>query len=53
MLYNGDKWINHYGKNYWKSQLIVTIIDRGKNLSFAGIFNNDCIGWLRILLKDY
>ena len=52
MVNNGDKWIDHYDRNYWKLQLIVTIIERGKKLSFAGIISNDFIDWLRIHLKD-
>ena len=53
MFDNGDKWINHNYRNYWKLQLIliVTIIDRGEKLNFAGSISNDCIDWLRILLK--
>ena len=48
MFNNGEKRINHYNRNYWKFQLIFTIIDRGEKLSFAAL---DCIDWRRILFK--
>ena len=44
MFNNGNKWINHYDKKYWKLQLIVTIIDRSGKSSFAGTISNVLIG---------
>ena len=41
MFNNGDKWINHCDRNYWKLQFIFTIIDRGEELSFAGAISHD------------
>ena len=52
MFNNGDKWISYYDRNYWKLELAVTVIDRSKKLSFAGINSNDYMDWLRILFKD-
>ena len=48
MFNNGDKWVNHYDRNYMKLQLIVKIIDKGEKLSFAGTISNGGINWLRI-----
>ena len=52
MFNNGDKWINHFGRNYWKLQLALTIIVRGEKLRFAVTISNDSIKWLRILLRN-